>query len=126
MSTASKIVSSSVIGRDFETAIVNGKAYVMNPPTIHKIAGASYYLADMGEANTVGEIFRSMKDIKAAAKALSWLIEGDESLESELSDGTLDEVVDALTLGFSLISAENFFKLSVLAKNVALLTAKRK
>lgn len=126
MSKASKIVSASILGRDFETVVVNGKAYVILPPTIRKIAGASYCLADIGEANTVGEIVKSIKDIGVAAKALSWLIKGDESLEGELSDGTLDEVVDGLALGFSLISAENFCKLSVLAKNVAQLTAKQK
>lgn len=126
MSKASKIVSSSILGMDFETVIVNGKAYVIHPPTIRKIAGASYYLADIGKVSTIGEIVKSIKDINVAAKALSWLIKGDESLEEELSDGTLDEVVGALEIGFSLISAENFCKLSVLAKNVALLTAKQK
>lgn len=126
MSKASKIVSSSILGKDFETIVVNGKAYVILPPTIHKIAGASYFLADIGEANTIGEIVKAIKDIGMAAKALSWLIKGDESLESELSKGELSEVIGALEVGLSMISAENFLKLSVLAKNVAMLTAKPK
>ena len=44
MEKASKIVSAAVLGKDFETVFVNGKAYVIHPPTIHKIAGAGYYL----------------------------------------------------------------------------------
>ena len=126
MEKASKIVSAAVLGKDFETAFVNGNAYVINPPTIHKIAGFGYYLSDLEEGNTILDMLRSLKDIGAASRALSWLIKGDESLCEELSKGTLDEVVEALSIGFSMISAENFYKLSVLAKNVALLTAKQK
>lgn len=126
MSKASKIVSSSILGRDFEVVCINGKAYVILPPTIKKIAGASYCLSDVGDAESIGDIVRTIKDINVAAKALSWFINGDESIAEELCDGTLDEVVEALIVGFSLISTENFFKLSVLAKNVANLTAKAK
>lgn len=125
MEKASKIVSAAVLGKDFETVFVNGNAYVINPPTIHKIAGFGYYLSDLEEDNTILDMLRSLKDIGAASRALSWLIKGDESLSEELSKGTLDEVVEALSIGFSMISAENFYKLSVLAKNVALLTAKQ-
>ena len=126
MSEASKIVSSSILNKDFETVTINGKAYVIFPPTIKKIAGASYCLSDVGEAKTIGEIVLAIKDVNVASKALSWFINGDEGLTEELSDGTLDEVVEALNVGFSLISAENFCRLSVLAKSVALLTAKQK
>lgn len=126
MEKASKIVNAAVLGKDFETVFVNGNAYVINPPTIHKIAGVGYYLSDLEEGNTILDMLRSLKDIGAASRALSWLIKGDESLSEELSKGTFDEVVEALSVGFSMISAENFYKLSVLAKNVALLTAKQK
>lgn len=126
MDNAAKIVNSAVLGMDFETVIVNSKAYVISPPTIHKIAGVGYYLSDLKDAITVMDMLRSLKDIGAASRALSWLIKGDESLSEELSKGTLDEVVEALSVGFSMISAENFFRLSVLAKNVANLTAKQK
>lgn len=124
--SASKIVSSSLLGKDFETVVVNGKAYVINAPTIHKIAGAGYYLSELDECKTVMDMIRSLKDVGSASRALSFLIQGDESLYDELSQGTFDEVVEALAIGISMISAENFYKLSVLAKNVALLTAKQK
>ena len=123
---ASKIVSAAVLGKDFETVFVNGKAYVIHPLTIHKIAGAGYYLSDLKDGVTVMDMLRSLKDVETASRALSWLIQGDESLHEELSHGTFDEVIEALTTGLSMISAENFYKLSVLAKNVALLTAKQR
>lgn len=126
MEKASKIVNAAVLGKDFETVFVNGNAYVIHPPTIHKIAGMGYYLSDLKEGDTILDMFRSLKDIGLASNALSCLIQGDEGLSEELSKGTFDEVVEALATGFSMISAENFYKLSVLAKNVALLTAKQK
>lgn len=122
---ASKIINAAVLGKDFETVFVNGKVYVIYPPTIHKIAGVGYYLCDLKEAVTVMDMLRSLKDVEMASRALSWLIQGDENLCEELSAGTFDEVVEALATGLSMVSAENFYKLSVLAKNVALLTAKQ-
>ena len=123
---ASKIINAAVLGKDFETVFVNGNVYVIYPPTIRKIAGAGYYLCDLKEAVTVMDMLRSLKDVEMASRALSWLIQGDENLCEELSAGTFDEVVEALATGLSMVSAENFYKLSVLAKNVALLTAKQK
>lgn len=123
---ASKIVSAAVLGRDFETVFVNGKAYVIHPLTIHKIAGAGYYLSELKDGVTVMDMLRSLKDVEIASRALSWLIQGDENLCEELSAGTFDEVVEALATGLSMVSAENFYKLLALAKNVAILTAKQK
>lgn len=123
---ASKIINAAVLGKDFETVFVNGNVYVIHPPTIHKIAGAGYYLCDLKEAVTVMDMLRSLKDVEMASRALSWLIQGDENLCEELSAGTFDEVVEALATGLSMVSAENFYKLSVLAKNVATLTAKER
>ena len=123
---ASKIINAAVLGKDFETVFVNGNVYVLHPPTIHKIAGAGYYLCDLKEAVTVMDMLRSLKDVEMASRALSWLIQGDENLCEELSAGTFDEVVEALATGLSMVSAENFYKLSVLAKNVATLTAKER
>ena len=123
---AAKIVNAAVLGKDFETVIVNGKAYVINSTNICKIAGVGYYLSDLKEATTVMDMLRSLKDVEIVSRALSWLITGDESLSEELRKGTFDEVVEALAVGLSMISAENFYKLSVLAKNVATLTAKER
>lgn len=123
---ASKIVNASVLGKDFETVFVNGNAYVIYPPTIHRIAGAGYYLSDLKNGVTVMDMLRSLKDTKQVSLALSWLIKGDESLSEELANGEFDEVVEGLAIGLSMISTESFHKLSVLAKNVANLTANQK
>ena len=125
MNNAAKIVGSSVIGKDFETVFVNERAYVIEPPTINKIAGAGYYLASLDKLDTVFDMVRSFKDIKDASKALSWLIQGNERLSDQLSKGTFDEIVEALSVAIGMISAKNFYKLSVLAKNVATLTARQ-
>ncbi len=126
MDNAAKIVNSAVLGMDFETAIINGKAYVIMPPTIKKIAGAGYYLSDLGNGDTMKDMIASLPNIGNSAHALSWFIQGDDSLYDELSNGTLEEVTDALSKAVSMISAENFCKLSVLARNVQNLTAKAK
>ena len=62
-----------------------------------------------------------------AAHALSWFIKRERYLLfDELLKGTFNEIVEGLEIAFSLISAENFYKLSILAKNVQNLTAKQK
>lgn len=123
---AAKIVNSSIIGSDFKTIVVNNKSYIISPPTIHRIAGAGYYLANFPECNTLHDILVSLKDMDNAAHALSWFIKGNDSLFDELLKGTFNEIVEGLEISFSLISAENFYKLSILAKNVQNLTAKQK
>ena len=123
---AEKIVNSSIIGSDFKTIVVNNKSYIISPPTIHRIAGAGYYLANFPECNTLHDILVSLKDMDNAAHALSWFIKGNDSLFDELLKGTFNEIVEGLEIAFSLISAENFYKLSILAKNVQNLTAKQK
>ena len=123
---AAKIVNSSIIGSDFKTIVVNNKSYIISPPTIHRIAGAGYYLANFPECNTLHDILVSLKDMDNAAHALSWFIKGNDSLFDELLKGTFNAIVEGLEIAFSLISAENFYKLSILAKNVQNLTAKQK
>lgn len=126
MNQGSKLVAASVIGADFSNVLVNGKSYVIFPPTIHKIAGAGFYLGDFGDEETIRDIIKSINDSEKLAHALSWLIQDDDSLYEELSHGTFDELVDAVSVAYSLVSVENFTKLSILAKNVARLIANQK
>ena len=123
---AANVVGSAILGRDFVTVTVAGNAYTIFPPTIHAIAGLACHLSAFSGMETLEDAIRSAKEMEEAAKALSWLISGDESLTEELSRGTLNEVADALEEGFALISAANFSRLSALARNVARLTAKPK
>lgn len=123
---ATRIVTGALLGLDFRTVIVNNKAYVINPPTIARLSGTAYHLANLGEATTFTDVLKNLSNIQDGAKALSWLIKGDESLTKELALGTFEEVVTALEAGLSLVSAENFIKLSTLAKSVQSLIAKQK
>ena len=123
---ATKIVAGAIVGIDFKVIVVNGKAYAIHPPTIAKIAGAASYLSDIEGGETLQDILMSLTSIESATKALSWLIAGNESLSEELSQGTLEEVVSALEQGLMLISAENFIKLSLLARSVQKVIAKLK
>ena len=123
---AAKIVSSAILGMDFKVVIVNGKSYIVTPPTIKKIAGAAYWLSDIKEGKNIKELLASINNVEPLAHALSWFIQGNDSLFEELSNGTLDEVIDGLESAYSLLSTKNFLKLSVLAKNVASLTARQR
>lgn len=123
---AAKIVSSSILGMDFKTVVVDGKMYIITPPTIKKLAGAGYWLSDINKGENIREILLSLNDAWKLANALSCFIQGDESLAKELSNGTLDELADGLEAAYSLLSTKDFFRLSALAKNVASLTAKQR
>lgn len=118
------MIADAMTGHDYVTVIIAGKAYTVTPPTIRRISGAASHLSCIGDEKTFGEVIRSMSNLNESAKALSWLIEGNESLWERLADGTLDEIATALEECLSLISVEGFTKLSVSAKSVAELTAK--
>jgi len=129
MNNAAKIISDAIIGKDFRTVIIAGKAYTIYPPTIHRLAGAISSLSevDMEDGATIKQVLLSLKETPVqCATALSWFIKGDESLSLTLGEGTFDEVVDALCEVFSLVSTEVFLKAVILAKNVASLAAKLK
>lgn len=123
-SNAAKIVSGAVLGIDYRSVTVNGRLYVIMPPTIRRIAGAAYRLSSVG--GTMGEILASRDSVEAFAQALSWFIAGDESLADELMEGTAGELAEALEEAYSLLSVENFTRLSILAGNVAKLAARQR
>lgn len=125
---AAKLVSSAILGLDYETVFIGGKGYIIDPPTIKKIAGASYYLTDLETKGipSLSDLIRTMQDVDKLARAVSWFINGDEDLTDELKGGTLDELIEALTTAYSLISVENFIKLSTLAKSVGKMIARQR
>ncbi len=124
MNEGAKIISKSVIGSDFRTIFVSGKAYTVYPPTIHRLAGAISFLSDVKEADNLRDVLLSLGESEAYSKALSWLIAGDESLSEELAQGTYEENVNALDEALSMIDSKVFLKAVSLAKNVSLLAAK--
>lgn len=122
---AAKVVSSAILGMDFRIVIVAGRSYIVVPPTIKKLAGAGYWLSDI-TGDTIKEVLLSKGNPEAFAHALSYIIQGDDSLFEELSNGTDIEIKNALGEAYSLVSVENFTELLGLAKNVASLIAKPK
>ncbi len=123
---AAKLISGAILGFDNAMVSVAGKRYLIPPPTIYRIAGAAYYLSDIKEGETLVEILNTINNSTTLAKALSWFIAGNTSLYKALCKGTIDEIVNAIEVAYSLISIESFIKLSTLARSVAGLTAKQK
>lgn len=128
MSKASKLIADAIIGAGYTIVYVNGKAYPVKPPTIKRLAGAISCISNLEirEGETLKDIFLSCKDCEAYSRALSWFINGDTSLEKELSEGTLEEVVDALSETLDMIGVSPFLKAASLTKNASLLAAKPK
>lgn len=106
-------------------AYLNGKSYVMFPPTIKKLAGAISCISDLelDDKATLKEMFLSCKDCTAYCKALSWLICGDGTLAEELSDATFEDVIDALELGLDMVGVNPFYKAVSLTRSASLLAA---
>lgn len=77
------MIASAIIGLDYKTVIVNDKSYIIEPPTIAKIAGASYWLCDYGEGTTLRDILKCLSKAENLAKALSWLIQENDELSEE-------------------------------------------
>lgn len=120
-----KIVSSAILGMDFKVVVVAGKSYIVTPPTIKRLAGAGYWLSGI-KGDSIKDVLLSKENPEAFAHALSHIIQGDDSLFDELSNGTDDEVRNALEEAYSMVSVKNFTGLLGLARNVANLIAKPK
>ncbi len=126
MEKAARIVADAILGRDYKTVVVNNKAYTIYPPTIAVLAGVARHFATLENGDSIKDILMSFKDMKQACSALSWLIQGDDKLTEELAQGSFTEIVEALDEGLSLISVEDFIKLSTLVRSVLRLTAKQR
>lgn len=126
MSKASKLVADAILQKDYTTVWVAGKTYVVNPPTIKRLALAGRELSGMGDETTMGAVLRSLGNSKCLARALSFLVCGTDKLAPEMSSGTFDELVDALCEAYSLLSLDSFTRLSALARNVSRLIANPK
>lgn len=125
MNKGARIISSSIIGSDFKTIMVNKKAYTVYPPTIERLAGAISYLSEVRDAETMRDVLLSLGESDKYSKALSWFIRGgDESLVEELQKGTYEECVNGLEEAISMIDMAVFLKAVSLARNVSRLAAK--
>ena len=128
MSKASKLISDAIIGNDYTIVYVNGKAYPVLPPTIKRMAGAISSLSNVEfkEDGTLKDMIMSGKDVEAYSCALSWFIKGDLSISEDLSEGTMVEIIDALSSVFDMIGINPFLKAASLTKSASLLAASPK
>lgn len=123
---AARLVAGEVLGYNSKTVFVNDKAYVIEPPTIHKICGATYWLTSVHEGDTLRDLILGLNSLDNACKALSFLIADNDSLAEELSHASMEEVVNAIEAAFDLIGIQNFLKLSILVRSARSLTAKQR
>lgn len=123
MSKASKLIIDTLLNEDAITVVINGHSYYIEPPTIMKIAKAAKYLDALEGERNIKDIIDTMRSLGNACKALSVFITGDESLEEELTKGTLPEITNGLKAAVNLISIKDFIELSTLAKSVARMIA---
>ena len=121
------LVGAAILGKESKTVIINGRPYFLKPPTIRKIAGAGVALGDFGtEDGSLGDILKAMRDTEKAARALSWFINGDETLTEELKEGTLDQITNGIAEAVKMIGIEDFQRLSDLSRSVRRLIANPK
>jgi len=126
MNKAAKLVSSAIVGADFEVIDINGKAYVLKPPTINRIAGAVARLSKLAlpDSATLKDMLCNQEDATEYAMALSFLIQENYDLADELSHGTFEEVVNGLVTAFDMISAKSFSTAASLTRSASVLVAK--
>ena len=125
MSDAINLVSSAVLGVDIETIPIGSKVYVAHPPTIRKIAGAGRYLGDFVNIDSATKLLSALSN-ENLAYALSWLLEGNDSLAEEFKDADVNELAAGVIVCLDMISPQNFTKLSVSARSVRKLIARQK
>lgn len=111
---------------DKASVSIAGRTYDIPSPTIHKIAGAAKWLADLEGGTDFDSFIGQMKNITSACKALSIFIQDNEDLYDELMNGTLHEICMALGAAIKLLSVQDFSMLSTSARSVARLAANPK
>lgn len=125
MNKGADLVADAILNRESRTVIVGGKPYFIKPPTIRRIAGAGAALGDLS-GETLGDILGMLRNTRQAACALSWFINGDDTLTDELCEGTLQEITEGIAVAFSLLDIGDFRKLSDLSRSVRRLIANPK
>ena len=117
-----KLITSAILGLDLETVFIGGKVYTIHPPTIRTLAGVINCM-DESKGESIKDVILKM-DLIGSCKALSWFIQGNESLYEAFLDCPVSEVQEGVIKGFSLIDPKNFIALSALQRNVRSLIAK--
>ena len=119
-----QLVSSAILGIDFEPVMIGGKVYQIYPPTIRKFVGAISCMKEV-KGDSFLDIIMGM-DLVGSCEALSWFIKGDGSLKEMFLDCPLSEVQDGLIKALGLVDPQNFIRLSALQRNVRRLIARQR
>lgn len=127
MNKGARLISEALLGIAVRVVVVNGKRYIIESPTIHKIAGAANHLSGFtlpDKDATIADVIATINDTKKLAAALSWLIQDNEKLTDDLSKGTLGELVQGIEAAYQMIDMRDFTNAVGIAKCVAALTAR--
>ena len=63
MNKGAKVISEAILGRDFRTVVIAGKAYTVHPPAIERMAGAISHLSGVKEAQTIREVLAKVREL---------------------------------------------------------------
>ena len=108
---AAELVSSALIGNDYRTVVLGEHSYVIPSPTIKRLSGAAYYISQIKinkKDSSVLDVLMAAKDFTNMSLALSYFVNGDESLRDTFNECKYEEVVRAVNVAFSMIDIQDF------------------
>ena len=107
----SEVISMAVLGREGVRCMIGSRCYFIPSPTIKRICCAAYELRSVSEGMEIQDIIlNTSHNALCYARALSCLVEGDDSLAEELACGSFTEVTEALCAGLGMIGIDDINK----------------
>lgn len=117
------------IGMSAEAVSIGGKEYAIHLPSIISMQKVGECLAQMATSEmsgkTLDEAVRMMTDKKTMAKTVSYILQGDELLVDELSNGSSEELQEAIIV-YHGMTIQSMKMLKRLAESVGKLIGKQK
>lgn len=117
------------IGMSAEAVSIGGKEYAIHLPSIISMQKVGECLAQMATSEmsgkTLDEAVRMMTDKKTMAKTVSYILQGDELLVDELSNGSSEELQEAIIIYYGM-TIQSMKMLKRLAESVGKLIGKQK
>ena len=117
------------IGMSAEAVSIGGKEYAIHLPSIISMQKVGECLAQMATSEmsgkTLDEAVRMMTDKKTMAKTVSYILQGDELLVDELSNGSSEELQEAIII-YHGMTIQSMKMLKRLAESVGKLIGKQK
>ncbi|OAV66635.1 hypothetical protein Barb6XT_01841 [Bacteroidales bacterium Barb6XT] len=137
MNNSAEAVSESILGLDFKTVILAGKAYTIHPPVISTICRAIKHFSrvETEGLDTVPKVISKIPEIAPyLIRGLSEFIAGNSRfgkyksfrLRRKLKNATSEELKTAMDACVSVIGAESFFQSAALAQFMSRMAANPK